>query len=103
MNTLWTRGPRPALLLLTSAIGLLGAEPAHAPVALRDPLQDKNFFLLSATERTPAVRSLVQSDPALARIAAAKRSTLSDAPRACVADVACYANAMRWTDDEIGV
>ncbi|WP_321473712.1 YdcF family protein [uncultured Paludibaculum sp.] len=101
MNISRTSGFRPVLLLFVSACSLMGAAPAHAPVALRNPLQDKNFFLLSAIERTPAVRALVQSDTTLAKIAAAKRAALSESPGVCAADVPCYAKALRWTDDEI--
>jgi len=90
-----------AMLFFAMAPGLLGAGPLRTPVALSNPLQDKNFFLLSAIERTAAVRSLVQSDATLARIGAAKRTALSEATRACAADVGCYAKALRWSDDEI--
>lgn len=100
MSTLWS-GTRLAFLLAVIASGLPAADPAHAPIPFKDPLQDKNFFLLSAIERTPAVRTLVQSDPALAQLATAKRQALSNAVNTCAADVACYANALRWTDGEI--
>jgi len=49
-------------------------EPVHAPVKLQSPLQDKNFYLLSMIERSPAVRAAVNADPALARIASARMS-----------------------------
>jgi hypothetical protein len=101
MNISWTSCFGRALWFFALAFSLVGAGPLHAPVALRNPLQDKNFFLLSAIERTPAVRALVQSDAALAQIGAAKRAALSESPRVCAADVPCYAKALRWTDDEI--
>jgi hypothetical protein len=90
-----------ALLLSALTCGFVAAEPSHAPLALRNPLQDKNFFLLSAIQRAPAVRALVQSDTALAQMGAAKRAALSQSPGACAADVPCYAKALRWTDEEI--
>ncbi len=90
-----------ALLSLAITFDLAAAGPAHAPVTLRNPLQDKNFFLLSAIERTPAVRALVRSDPTLAQIGAAKRTALTESPRVCVTDVSCYAKAVRWSDAEI--
>jgi len=101
MNISWTSRFGRALLFFALAFSLVGARPLHAPVALRNPLQDKNFFLLSAIERTAVVRALVQSDAALAQIGAAKRAALSESPRVCAADVPCYAKALRWTDDEI--
>jgi len=42
---------------------LRAADPAKAPLALRSPVQDKNFYLLSMIERTPAVRAATRSDP----------------------------------------
>ncbi len=88
-------------LLLLLASSLPAAEALRQPLDLRSPLQDKNFYLLSAIERTPAVRALVQSDPSLAALAAAKRTSLSEAVRSCAANVPCYANALRWSDAEI--
>lgn len=101
MNLSWTDCFGRALLLFALAGGLAGAGPSPTPLALRNPLQDKNFFLLSAIQRAPAVRALVQSDTALAQMGAAKRTALSESQRACAADVPCYAKALRWTDEEI--
>ncbi|MBS1871660.1 MAG: YdcF family protein [Acidobacteria bacterium] len=78
------------------------ADPAHAPLALKHPLEDKNFYLLSAMERTPAVSEAVRADPALARLGEAKRAALAEAVKSCGADVGCYARPLRWTDEEIG-
>jgi hypothetical protein len=84
------------------SVSCLGAElPAHKPLALSNPLQDKNFYLLSLIERTPAVKTVVVSDEALAKIGAAKRAALTEAVRTCAADVSCYTKALRWTDEEI--
>ncbi|QOY87207.1 YdcF family protein [Paludibaculum fermentans] len=89
----------PAFFLFLSL--LAQAAPRPAPLTLHHPVQDKNFYLLSSIEQTPSVRALIQADPGLAQLAAAKRAALADAPRACAADVECYAKAMRWSDDEI--
>lgn len=101
MRNSGTRVSLAALLLLIAACGLAAAEPAHAPVTMRHPLQDKNYFLLSAIQRTPAVRALLQADPALAQLATTKRTALLGSTQSCAAEVACYAKSMRWTDDEI--
>lgn len=101
MKTSRTRCFGRVLLFLALSYCVAAAGPSHAPVALRDALQDKNFFLLSAIERTAGVRALVQSDAALAGIAEAKRAALSASTRNCAADVPCYAKALRWTDAEI--
>jgi hypothetical protein len=117
MNVSWIR--RAACVWFFLALTwCLGAEgPTHAPLPLSNPLQDKNFYLLSVIERTPAARTMVGSNAMLAKIAAEKRAALSEAVRNCapappaggagpggggpVPDVACYTKALRWTDDEI--
>ncbi len=72
----------------TVAILLLFAGAAsaqqHAPLKLESPVQDKNFYLLSLIERTPAVRAAIRADPALGRFAI---------------DPATF----QWTDAQIGV
>jgi len=75
-------------------------QPAHAPVALVSPVQDKNFYLLSQIERRPDVRGAVERQPALARIAASRVSALDKAAHDCVQDVDCYVKALRWSEDE---
>ena len=89
------------LLILASTYNLVAAVPARAPVVLHNPLQDKNFFLLSAIERSPAAAALVRSDATLRGIGAAKRAAFSGAVRDCASDVPCYANALRFSADEI--
>ena len=89
------------LIFLLSCLSLQGADPKHAPIAFHDPLQDKNFFFLSAIQHTPEVRTLLQSNPALAQIAATKRTALIDSPRICAADVTCYARIARMSDDDV--
>ena len=63
-------------------------EPAHAPLALASPVQDKNFYLLSQIERTSEVRDAVQRHAELARIAASRVGALDKAAHECVQDVA---------------
>ncbi len=101
MNVAWMSCLARAPLFCVLAFTLMGAEPARAPLAMRDPLQDKNFYLLSAIERAPEVRTLVLSDAVLGKIGSVKQTALQKLPQDCAADVACYAKAMRWSDDEI--
>jgi hypothetical protein len=48
------------LLILTAA--------TPAPVQLHEPVQDKNFYLLSLIESTPGVKQAVAADPALSSL-----------------------------------
>jgi hypothetical protein len=53
------------VLLLTAA----ATAQQHTPVKLESPVQDKNFYLLSLFERTPAVRNAIKADPVLGHFA----------------------------------
>jgi hypothetical protein len=86
--------------LIAIAWAAHGAEPARVPLKLELPVQDKNFYLLSMLGRTPAVRSAVQKDDALARIAG-ERLALDKAAAECNLDPECYAAAFRWTDEQV--
>src|SRR5215475_11677165 len=89
------------LLLWTGVVTTQSSvQPAHAPVALASPVQDKNFYLLSQIERTPEVRGAVQRHPVLERIAASRAGALDKAANECVQDIDCYVKTLRWSDDE---
>jgi len=84
-----------ALLSLSSATA---AEPVRAPVRLENPVQDKNFYLLSMLERSPDVRDAVKAEPALARIAAERLAAAGRAAKTCNLDLDCYAAVFEWSD-----
>jgi hypothetical protein len=75
--------------------------PAAKPLTLAHPVEDKNFYLLSAINAAKDVRAAVQKDPALASQTTARIAALDNAAKACQLDLDCYAKAFRWTDDQI--
>ena len=77
--------------VLIALCALAGAQVKPAPVKMESPVQDKNFYLLSMIERTPAVRAAVKKDGALARIARSDHGA-----RTCNLDLTCY----EWTDSQ---
>jgi hypothetical protein len=77
------------------------AEPVHAPIQFRSPVEDKNFYLLSTITRTDAVERAVRADGALASLWAAKRAALAKSADSCAARLACYADAMQFSDGEM--
>jgi len=90
------------LSILFVALALSAAQPpAPTPVPLQHPVQDKNFYILSLIEQSPAAKSAIKSDPILAKLAEAKRAGLSEAVKTCPADPSCYAKALKWTNEEI--
>src|SRR4051812_43493335 len=86
-----------SLSLLLAVLSL----PPSTPLPLHHPVQDKNFYLLSLIEQTPAARRAVKTDPTLSRLAEAKRAALSESVKSCATDLACYAKALKWTNEEI--
>ena len=86
--------PRICSCLFWFAGLLLGQ--TRAPVPLKSPVQDKNFYLLSLIERTPDVRKAIE-----AAIPNEKRASLTKAAESCGLELDCYAAAMKWSDAEI--
>src|SRR5258708_36141679 len=75
-------------------------EPAHRPLELRSPVQDKNVYVLSLLERTPGAAKAVGEERPLASILDQKRASLERAATSCKT-VSCIDGALRWTDTEI--
>ncbi len=85
------------LLLLSSALAQV---PGAAPLQLKSPLQDKNFYFLSSMERSPKVKAAVMASPELSRLAVIRNASIQHAASACVTDIDCYAGAFRWSDEQ---
>lgn len=81
MAKLWA-----ALLMLGAAV-----EPAHTPLKLTAPMQDKTFYLLSAIERTPALREALPRDG----------GQRLDRAKSCGTDLDCYGEAFRWSEEQM--
>jgi hypothetical protein len=90
------------LFVLGTALAFQNAtEPEHRPVELRSPVEDKNFYLLSALERTPGARDAIHANPVLARIATERLAALDRAVDSCNLDIECHAAAFRWSDAQM--
>ena len=79
----------------------MAQQPARAPIPLRSPVQDKNFYLLSLLERVEGLRTVMKNEPGLETIRVAKVEGLKTAAR-CKPELTCYTRTMLWTDGEIG-
>lgn len=90
-------------ILLVLGLCIQAQNPAHAPLDLRSPVQDKNFFLLSALERIPSVTQAISAHPALRQIAGRKQDALTYAANQCGPNAECHANAMRFSSEEIQI
>jgi hypothetical protein len=92
---------KPAAILLLAGAFQHAAEPSHKPLELRDPVQDKNFYLLSILQRNAAARESVRKDSVLARLSAERISALDHAVSSCNTDIECNAAAFHWSDAQI--
>jgi hypothetical protein len=80
---------------------VVAAQPRHAPVALIAPVQDKNFYVLSLMERTPAVTRALTQDPVLARMAAADQASLARCGAENGNSSHCAIDALFFSDEQI--
>jgi hypothetical protein len=83
--------------MVLAGLLLAAALPLHAPLPLTRPVQDKNFYALSLLERNPAALRQKTLDA----LRDAKLLALQRAVSTCALDVGCFAQAMRFSDDEI--
>lgn len=72
-----------------------------APLHLQHAVQDKNFYLLSAIENDPKVRTALLADKDLSTIAAERQQYLDLALRSCKGDAVCTTKSLLWTEEEI--
>jgi hypothetical protein len=89
--------------LLFAGVTFVGAqtvEPRHAPVAMKSPVVDKNFYLLTLLERTPDVHAQIQGDSTLNKIAEDRLASIDQAAKSCGSDLECNTQAFRWSDDQ---
>jgi hypothetical protein len=75
-------------------------QPARTPLKLESPLQDKNFYLFSLMERSPAVRSALKTSTVLARISSGRIAALNQASGSCKTEADCCAPFL-WNDEQI--
>jgi len=92
---------RIGLVLITAGAALAQFQrPAPAPLKLQAPLQDKNFYLLSLMERSPAVRAALKKSAVLARVATGRIAALKQAAASCQIELDCSGGFL-WNDEQI--
>jgi hypothetical protein len=75
--------------------------PDYRALDLPSPVRDKNFYLLAALERDPALHKAVRKDATLSEIASARLAELDKAVKSCGPDIACNAASFEWSDAQI--
>lgn len=97
---------KPTALLLVVALGINTTfaldqpdQPSKQPLKMALPLQDKNYYLLSLLERTPAAREAIKHDETFAAMTKERWSKISSAH--CNNELDCVTGSFRWSDDQI--
>ena len=71
------------------------------PIAMANPLIDKNFYLFDAISRAAALKDAVRTTPALSSLHRARLAALARAADSCAARLKCHADALRWNEADI--
>jgi DUF218 domain len=75
--------------------------PSYQLITGNSIIQAKNYYLLTLLQETPAVKSLISADAALAGISKTKLEQLASAMKNCRSDFSCYTSVMKFSPDEI--
>ena len=90
-----------AVFFLLGQVG--SAQVVPGPLHLQHAVQDKNFYLLSAIENHPKVRSALLTDKDLSEVNAERHQYLSLALRSCKGDAVCTMRSLLWTEEEVRI
>ena len=77
------------------------AQAVTKPLLLHDVVQDKNFYLFSALQTDPGVRSELMADKELGQVTAERQLFLTLALKTCKENAVCTMKAFVWTEEEI--
>lgn len=66
-----------------------------------NPVQYKNFYLLTLLQQDQAVKQVIKNDPELSTLFKNRTLKIADALKKCASDIACFAAAFKFTEDEI--
>jgi hypothetical protein len=90
-----------ALTLPYSSFSQAIAKPLPLHNSLPAAIQDKDFYLFTAIQADPRVRSALSADKALSEISAERQRFLKEELPSCKQNAACTIRAILWTDEEI--
>jgi hypothetical protein len=88
-------------MLSFAAIVSAQTAPRRVPLTLTQPLEDKNFHLLSLIERSPAARAAVSRDASLTHLCSERQAALDQVIPGQHLEAAQYASPLLWTKEQI--
>lgn len=68
-----------------------------------NPVQYKNYYLLTLFQQDPEVKKLIQSDAELSTLFKSKSQKMAAAIQDCGNDIACLSKSFKFSDEEIAV
>lgn len=66
-----------------------------------NPVQYKNFYLFTLFQQEQGLKKLIQNDPALSSLFNNRTLKIANALKECGNDITCFANAFKFSEDEI--
>lgn len=66
-----------------------------------NPVQYKNYYLLTLLQQNSAVRKLIQNDPGLRTLFKSKTQKIANAVQTCDNDIACLSKTFKFTEEEV--
>ena len=70
-------------------------------VSGKSVIQTKNYYLLTLLEETAAVKSMLENDTELQKLAASKKDHLVTSLKKCKNEASCYTSEMKFSKEEI--
>jgi hypothetical protein len=93
-----------AALFLFTVNAFAQQAPAQKNDVLRttyNPVQYKNFYLLTLLQQEASVKKILQTDEVLSSFLKTKKENISKAIKNCNQDIACFATTLKFSDNEI--
>lgn len=90
----------PAKCVLDDPPALAGFDPDYELIYSEQPVQDKNFYLLTLFQMVAEIAEVLAEDTAVAAISTERDGRLRTAAAVCGPDPDCYAEALIWTTPE---
>lgn len=85
------------------SLHLRAQSPGYTFSEALNPVQYKNYYLLTLFQEVPAVKKLIQNDPELSALYRSKSLKMAEAIKSCGNDIACLSKSFKFSAEEIAV
>ncbi|MES2653916.1 MAG: YdcF family protein [Bacteroidota bacterium] len=93
------------LLLFTFSVNVMAQQPKpdarYRFLGVSNPIQYKNYYALTLCEEIPALKAMLAKDTVFANFLNDRNQRISNALTACKNDINCYAEAFKFSNDDI--